>query len=116
MVGAEPCRGVSYRRQCTGLKETGLWALDLMQDDLGYVAISAAVGGVIRGTIPIVLAEYVMCVSMSKRAEDEAVVEGVQPNKRMLYIGADFYMHDCECPKFRGQDKSLARFGCNENI
>ena len=47
---------------------------------------------------------------MSKRAEDEAVVEGEQPNERMLYIGADFYMHDCECPKFRGQDKSLARF------
>ena len=51
-----------------------------------------------------------MCVSMSKRAEDEAVVEGVQPNKRMLYIGADFYTHECEYPKFRGQDKSLARF------
>ena len=36
--------------------------------------------------------------------------DGAQPNSRMLYIGADFYMHDCERPKFRGQDKSLARF------
>ena len=110
MVGAEPCRGVSYRRQCTGLKETGLWALDLMQDELGCVAISAAVGGVIRDTIPIVLAEYGICMSMSKRAEDEAVVEGVQPSERMLYIGADFYMHECECPKLHGHDESLARF------
>ena len=101
---------MEHRRQCTGLTETGLWALDLMQDDLGYVAISAAVGGVIRDTIPIVLAEYGICVSMSKRAADEAIVEGEQPNERMLYIGAGFYMHDCECPKFRGQDKSLARF------
>ena len=52
--------------------------LDLMQDYLGYVAISAAVGDVIRGTIPTVLAEYGICVSMSKRAEDEAAIEGVQ--------------------------------------
>ena len=81
-----------------------------MQDDLGYVAISAAVGGVIRDNIPIMLAEYGICVSMSKRAEDETVIEGVQPKKRMLYIGAGFYMHECERPRFRGQDKSLARF------
>ena len=94
----------------TGLTETGLWALDLMQDDLGYVTISAAVGSVIRDTIPIVLAEYGICVSMGKRAEDEAVIEGVQPNERMLYIAADFYMHECERPRFRGQGKSLARF------
>ena len=47
---------------------------------------------------------------MSKRAEDEEAIDGAQPNSRMLYIGADFYMHDCERPKFRGQDKSLARF------
>ena len=47
---------------------------------------------------------------MSKRAEDEKEIDGAQPNSRMLYIGADFYMHDCEQPKFRGQDKSLARF------
>ena len=113
-AGEEPwstlSRVVEYRRQRTGLTETGLWALDLMQDDLGYVAISMAVGDAIRDTIPVVLAEYGISVSMSKRAEDEAVVEGDQPNQRMLYIGADFYMHDCECPKFRGQDKSLARF------
>ena len=102
-------RVAEYRRQCTGRTETGLWALDLMQDDLGYVAISAAVGGVIRDTIPIVLAKYGICVSTSKRAEDEAIVEGVHPNERMLYIGADFYMRECECPKFRGQGKSLAR-------
>ena len=31
-------------------------------------------------------------------------------NGRMLYIGAGFYMHDCENPRFRYQDKSLARF------
>ena len=103
-------RVVEYRRQCTGLTETGLWALDLMQGDLGYVSISAAVGGVIRETILIVLAGYGICVSMSKRAEDEAAVEGVQPNERMLYIGAGFYMRECECPKFRCQHKSLARF------
>ena len=56
------------------------------------------------------LAEYGISVSMSKRAEDEEVVEGAQPKERMLYIGADFYMHGRECPKFRGQGKSLARF------
>ena len=103
-------RIVEYRRQCTGLTETGLWALGLMQDDLGYVAITAAVGGVIRDTIPTVLAEYGICISMSKCAEDEAAIGGVQPNERMLYIGADVYMHNCEYPRFRGQDKSLARF------
>ena len=101
---------MEYRRQCTGLTETGLWALDLMQGDLGYVAISEAAGGVIRDTIPSVLAEYGISVSMSKHAEDEEAIEGVQPNSRMLYIGADFYVRDCECPRFRGQDKSLARF------
>jgi hypothetical protein len=103
-------RIVEYRRQCTGLTETGLWALGLMQDDFGYVAITAAVGGVIRDTIPTVLAEYGICISMSKCAEDEAAIGGVQPNERMLYIGADVYMHNCEYPRFRGQDKSLARF------
>ena len=76
-------RIVECRRQCTGLTETGLWALGLMQGDLGYVAITAAVGGVIR-----VLAEYGICISMSKCAEDEAAIGDVQPNERMLYIGA----------------------------
>ena len=30
---------------------------------------------------------------MDKRAEDEAIVEGTQPNRRMLYIGADCGHH-----------------------
>ena len=80
-AGEEPwstlSRVVEYRRQCTGLTETGLWALDLMQGDLGYVAISEAAGGVIRDTIPavLVLAEFGISVHMSKRAEDEAAIE-----------------------------------------
>ena len=57
-AGEEPwstlSRAVEYRRQCTGLTETGLWALDLMQGDLGYAAITAAVGDVIRDTTPTV--------------------------------------------------------------
>ena len=87
-AGEEPwstlSRIVDYRRQCTGLTETGLWALALMQDDLGYVAILAAVGCAISDTIPTVRAEYGNCVFMSKRAEDEAAIEGVQPNERRL--------------------------------
>ena len=47
---------------------------------------------------------------MDKRAEDEAVVEGPQPNQRMLYIGADFYCNEIERPMHRGQDKSIKRF------
>ena len=48
---------VAWRRQCTGCKETGLWALDLMQDDLGYVAVTREVGQIVRDTIPFDLGE-----------------------------------------------------------
>ena len=65
---------VAWRRQCTGCKETGLWALDLMQDDLGYVAVTREVGKIVRDTIPLVLGSYGISVSMAKRAEDEAIV------------------------------------------
>ena len=101
---------VADRREHTGSRDTGLWFLDVMQDDLGYAALSAVVGSVIRDTIPAILAEYGIQVSMDKRAEDEAVVEGPQPNQRMLYIGADFYCNEIERPMHRGQDKSIKRF------
>ena len=81
-----------------------------MQDDLGYAALSAEVGSVVRNTIPVILEQYGIQVSMDKRAEDEAVVEGPQPNRRMLYIGADFYCNEVERPMHRGQDKSIKRF------
>ena len=46
-TGAEPwatlAQIVEHRRRCTGVSETGLWALDLMQGDLGFVAVSEAV-------------------------------------------------------------------------
>ena len=113
-TGEEPwttlARIVEHRRACTGTSETGLWALDLMQDDLGYVAISEEVGKIVRDVIPPTLEQYGISVSMSKRAEDEAAIEGEQPNRRMLYIGADYYMYGDDGPKYRGQDKSLARF------
>jgi hypothetical protein len=101
---------VAWRRQCTGCQETGLWALDLMQDDLGYVAITREVGAIVRDTIPLILGNYGISVSMAKRAEDEAIVGEQQPNQRMLYIGADYRMGQPEAPGVRGQDKSLARF------
>ena len=101
---------VAHRRECTGSSDTGLWFLGVMQDDLGYAALSDEVGSVVRNTIPTVLEQYGIQVSMDKRAEDEAVVEGPQPNRRMLYIGADFYCTDVERPMHRGQDKSIKRF------
>ena len=101
---------VAWRRQCTGCKETGLWALDLMQDDLGYVAVTREVGQIVRDTIPLILEKYGISVSMAKRAEDEAIVGEQQPNERMLYIGADYRMEQPDAPGVRGQDKSLARF------
>ena len=101
---------VAWRRRCTGCQETGLWALDLMQDDLGYVAVTREVGSIVRDTIPLVLEHYGISVSMAKRAEDEAIVGEQQPNERMLYIGADYRMEQPEAPGVRGQDKSLARF------
>ena len=62
--------------ECTGSNDTGSWFLGVMQDDLGYAALSEEVGGVVRNTIPTVLEQYGMQVPMDKRAEDEAVVEG----------------------------------------
>ena len=83
-----------------------------MQDDLGwYVAITQTAGDVARTTIPKVLHEYGIEVSMDKRREDEAVVEGPpQPNPRTLFIGADFDATKLEAPGHRGQDKSIKRF------
>ena len=101
---------VAWRRQCTGCKETGLWALHLMQDDLGYVAVTREVGQIVRDTIPLILGKYGISVSMAKRAEDEAIVGEQQPNERMLYTGADYRMEQPDAPGVRGQDKSLARF------
>ena len=72
--------------------------------------MSEEVGGVVRNTIPTILEQHGIQVLMDKRAEDEAVVEGPQPNRRMLYIGADFYCNDVERPLHRGQDKSIKRF------
>ena len=101
---------VAHRRECTGSSATGLWFLDVMQDDLGYAALTDQVGSVVRNTIPTVLAQYGIQVQMDKRAEDEAIVEGPQPNRCMLYIGADFYCTSVDRPIHRGQDKSIKRF------
>ena len=81
-----------------------------MQDDLGYVAITQTIGDLIRTTIPKVLHEFGIEVSMDKRREDEAVVKGPQPNPRTLFIGADFDATRLEAPGHRGQDKSIKRF------
>ena len=94
-------RLVAQRREATGQPHTGLWVLDIMQDDLGYVAVTQAIGDLIRGTIPVVLEEYGIEVPMDKRREDEAVVEGPQPNPRVLFIGADFDAGEIEAPGHR---------------
>jgi len=103
-------RIVDQRRSDTQQLHTGLWILGIMQDDLGYVAITQTVGDITRTTIPKVLHEYGIEVSMDKRREDEAVVEGPQPNPRTLFISADFDATKLEAPGHRGQDKSIKRF------
>ena len=39
---------VAHRRECTGSQDTGLWFLDVMQDDLGYAALTSHFGDIIR--------------------------------------------------------------------
>ena len=102
-------RVVEQRRQTTGTKNTDLWVLDLMQDDLAWVAISMEVGTIIREMTVVVLDEYGVEVSVDKRAEDEAVIPGPQPNPVVLFIGARFDATDLDAVRVRGQDKTIAR-------
>ena len=48
--------------------------------------------------------------TICEQTEGKCFLRHVKCQSDCTCIGADFYMHDCECPKFRGQDKSLARF------
>ena len=81
-----------------------------MQHDLGFAALPVQVGDVIRAMIPVVTEQYGIQVSMDKRVEDEAVIDGPPPNHRVLYIGADFECAGVDRPVHRGQDKSIKRF------
>ena len=101
---------ISERRQrATGRKGSSLWQLDVMQDDLGYAALTFEVGTIVRDAIPVVLAEYGVEVPMGKRAEDEAAVEGPQPNQVILFIGGQFDTTDVTKPMVRGQEKTIRR-------
>ena len=105
---------VAFRRELADGNEitnTELWVIDLMQDDLAWVAISFEVGTIIREMTVTVMAEYGIDVSVAKRAEDEAAVPGPQPNPRILFIGGQFDTAVLEAATVRGQDKTVARFG-----
>ena len=83
----------AFRRELANGSEvtnTELWVIDLMQDDLAWVAITFEVGTIIREMTVTVMAEYGIDVSVTKRAEDEAAVPGPQPNPRILFIGGQF--------------------------
>ena len=73
-------RVVAQRSRAAGARHTGLWALDLMQDDLAWVALTREVGDIIRKMTVTVMAQYGVEVSVEKRLEDEAVIDGPQPN------------------------------------
>ena len=105
---------VAFRRELADGNEittTELWVIDLMQDDLAWVAISFEVGTIIREMTVTVMAEHGIDVSVAKRAEDEAAVPGPQPNPRILFIGGQFDTAVLEAATVRGQDKTVARFG-----
>ena len=91
------------------------WALDLRQDDLAWVALTMEIDDVIRAMTVTVMAEYGTEVSVEKRLEDEAVVDGPQPNPVVLFIGGLFDMMDIDNlvrgAFMRAQEKTLARFG-----
>ena len=102
-------RIVEYRRVQLGSVNTDLWCIDLMQDDLAWVAITVEVGTIVREMTVSVLAEYGIEVSVEKRAEDEAAIGGVQPNAVVLFIGARFDATDLRHVRVRGQDKTVER-------
>ena len=102
-------RIVEYRRVQLGSVHTDLWCIDLMQDDLAWVAITVEVGTIVREMTVSVLAEYGIEVSVEKRAEDEATIGGVQPNAVVLFIGARFDATDLRHVTVRGQDKTVER-------
>ena len=102
-------RIVEYRRARLGSASTDLWCIDLMQDDLAWVAITVEVGTIVREMTVSVMAEYGIEVSVEKRAEDEATIGGVQPNAVVLFIGARFDAADLRRVRMRGQDKTVER-------
>jgi hypothetical protein len=61
-----------------------------MQDDLAWVALTMEVGSIIRAMAVTAMAAYGIEVSVEKRMEDEAVVDGPQPNPAVLFIGGLF--------------------------
>ena len=105
-------RVVEQRRTVAGAQHTGLWALDLMQDDLAWVAVTEEVGQMIRTMTVTVMEQYGIEVSLDKRAEDEALVEGPQPNPIVLFIGALYDtrdLDDFEAVRMRAQEKTMER-------
>ena len=107
-------RVVAQRSRAAGARHTGLWALGLMQDDLAWVALTREVGGIIRKMTVTVMAQYGVEVSVEKRLEDEAVIEGPQPNPVVLFIGGLFGTMDLgnltRGAFMRAQEKTLERF------
>ena len=107
-------RRPAQRRSVAGAQHTGLWALGLMQGDLEWVALTMEIGNIIRAMAVTVMAEYGIEVSVEKRLEDEAVVDGPQPNPVVLFIGGLFGTIDLENlvrgAFMRAQEQTLARF------
>ena len=106
-------RVVAQRRSVAGARHTGLWALDLMQDDLAWVALTMEIGDIVRAMTVTVMAEYGVEVSVEKRLEDEAAIDGPQPNPKVLFIGGLFDTMDIDNLTrgafMRAQEKTLER-------
>ena len=85
-----------------------------MQDDLAWVALTQEIGGIIRKMAVTVMAQYGAEVSVEKRLEDEAVIDGPQPNPVVLFIGGLFATMDLgnltRGAFMRAQEKTLERF------
>ena len=110
-------RVTAQRSSVACARHTGLWALDLMQDDLAWVALTREVGDLIREMTVTVMEEYGVEVSVEKRLEDEATVDGPQPNPVVLFIGGLFDTTDLDAITrgafMRAQEKTLARMEVN---
>ena len=97
-------------RADTGAEESGLWFIDVMQDDMAWMAVAKEIGDIVREQLPIVMAEYGIEVSLEKRAEDERAIPGPHPARTMMYIGGYFDFVDMAQAVVRGQDKTIERF------